>query len=89
MRNLPRHRQSVSYAKLEAEKLVSDQPLLTLVADAPSLNDQRQQITKMILSQSEEEKSAMNDFTLVVPPTRKVKLNELNGEKRLKIKISE
>ena len=60
-----------------------------MAADVPSLNDQRQQITKMILSQSDEEKSAMNDFTLIVPPSRKVKLNELNGEKRLKIKISE
>ena len=68
---------------------MSEQPLPTLAVDAPSLNDQRQQITKMILSQSEEEKSAMNDFTLVVTPTRKVKLNELNGEKRLKIKISQ
>lgn len=54
-----------------------------------SLNDQRQQITKMIISQSEEEKAAMNDFTLTVVPTRKPKLTELNGERRLKIKISE
>ena len=61
----------------------------TMSPDVPSLNDQRQQITKMILSQSEEEKSAMNDFTLNIPPTKKAKLNELNGEKRLKIKISE
>ncbi len=60
-----------------------------MAADVPSLNDQRQQITKLIQSQSDEEKSAMNDFTLIVPPSRKVKLNELNGEKRLKIKISE
>lgn len=43
----------------------------------------------MILSQSEEEKSAMNDFTLLITPKNKAKLNELNGEKRLKIKISE
>ena len=55
----------------------------------PTLNDQRQQITRMILTQSEEEKSAMNDFTLIVQPTRKAKLNELNGEKRLKIKVTE
>ena len=61
----------------------------TVHSEMTSANDQRQQITKMILSQSEGEKSAMNDFTFVVPPLRKAKLNELNGEKRLKIKISE
>jgi hypothetical protein len=57
--------------------------------ETTSINDQRQQITKMIISQSDEEKAAMNDFTLSVPPTRKPKLTELNGERRLKIKISE
>lgn len=61
----------------------------TVHSEITSINDQRQQITRMILTQSEEEKSAMNDFTLVVPPKNKTKLNELNGEKRLKIKISE
>ena len=61
----------------------------TVHSEITSINDQRQQITKMILSQSEEEKSAMNDFTLVIAPKNKAKLNELNGEKRLKIKISE
>jgi hypothetical protein len=54
-----------------------------------SINDQRQQITKMIISQSDQEKAAMNDFTLTCVPTRQSKLTELNGERRLKIKISE
>ena len=60
-----------------------------LSPETGSLNDQRQQITKMIISQSDEEKVAMNDFTFNVPPNKKSKLNELNGERRLKIKISE
>lgn len=53
------------------------------------MNDQRQQITKMIISQSDQEKAAMNDFTLSITPNRKAKLTELNGERRLKVKINE
>ena len=73
---------------LEEAKLIVE-TTTTVHSEITSINDQRQQITKMILSQSEEEKSAMNDFTLVIAPKNKAKLNELNGEKRLKIKISE
>lgn len=56
--------------------------------DYSTVNDQRQQITQMILTQSEEEKAAMNDFTYNVPPLKKTFLNELNGERRLKVSIS-
>lgn len=72
-----------------------DQPTkLTNESDIPdfnssSMNDQRQQITKMIINQSDEERTAMNDFALSVVPLKQPKLNELNGERRLKIKISE
>lgn len=59
------------------------------------MNDQRQQITQKILLQSDEERTAMNvgardqDFTYNSVPSKKTKLNELNGEMRLKIKIGE
>lgn len=53
-----------------------------------TLNDQRQQIKQMIITQSDEEKAAMNDFNMSVPNFKTPKLTELNGERRLKIKVS-
>ena len=57
--------------------------------EVSSVNDERQQITRQIITQSDEERTAMNDFTFTVTPNRQPKLNELNGERRLKIKVLE
>lgn len=54
-----------------------------------SLNDKRQEMKKALIVQSDAERAAMNDFTFDTVPAKPPKLNELNGEKRLKIRISE
>ncbi len=43
----------------------------------------------MILTQSEEEAAAMSEFNFTTAPLKKIRGNELNGERKLKIKISE
>ncbi len=76
----------------ETAKHISDSDGRTTdvsMMEASSLNDERQQITRMIINQSDEERTAMNDFTFTAAPLKQPKLNELNGERRLKIKISE
>jgi hypothetical protein len=71
------------------EKLAPKETPEKVKGAGTSAHDQRAQITQKIISQSDVDKAAMNDFTLTVIPARKQKLTELNGERRLKVKVSE
>jgi hypothetical protein len=70
------------------QQAMADTLALKATTDYSTVNDQRQQITQMILSQSEEEKAGMNDFTFNIAPLKKTFLNELNGERRLKVTVT-
>jgi hypothetical protein len=53
------------------------------------IHDQSQQITQMIINQSEEEKANMNDFNYSTTPSHPTTLNILNGERKIKIRVTE
>lgn len=50
---------------------------------------QKSRVTQLIISQSDQEHAALQDFYCISVPSKKTPKNELNFERRLKIKVSE
>lgn len=78
------------YGSQKSENFDSDgKPVEVAAYEANSPGHDRKNIARMYLKQSEEDENALNDFTFTASSNTRLLPTELNGEVRVKVKISE